>query len=72
MDFLPTELSGKSWIDRVGPKLMTSFLIREGKGDLRYTDTKEKHEGHVKMEAEIGMMPLQVKEHQELPVPPTT
>ena len=71
MDSLLTELSGKPWIDTVGPKSMTSFLIREGR-DLRYTDTKEKREGHVKMETEIGMMPLQVKEHRELPVAPTT
>ena len=56
----------------MGPKSMTSFLVREGRVDLRYTDTKEKHgEGHVKMEAEIGMRHLQVKEHQELPVPST-
>lgn len=52
------------WI-RVNPTFnVTGVLIRRGKFRYGYIYTGE---GHVKMEAEIGVMHLQVKEHQGLP-----
>lgn len=40
------------------------LLQRNGEGDLTRRHTEEK--GHVKMEAEMGMMHRQGKKHQEL------
>ena len=55
----------------MGPKSVTSFLVREGRGDLRYT--KEKHgEDNVQMEAELGMMHIKsrsTKDSLHLPQP---
>ena len=45
---------------------MTDVLLKRGKFGLRHI---HRGEGHVKMEAEIGFMPPQAKEH---PGPPET
>lgn len=47
---------------RVTLNPLTGILVRQ------VTDT-HREEGHAKMEAAIGVMQLQAKEHQELPPP---
>ena len=49
----------------MGPNTMTGILLRK----LIYIE-KPGEEGHVRVEAEIGVIPLQAEEHQGLPASP--